>query len=57
MNRIELGALVAFAAMLGGASTFNNTVPQAAVGTVVIATIAAAIVWTAERRGVIDDGL
>jgi len=51
VNRIELGALVAFAAMLGGASTFNNTVPQAAVGTVVMATIAAAIVWTAERRG------
>jgi hypothetical protein len=51
VKRVELAALVAFAAMLGGASTFNNTVPQAAVGTVVMATTAAAIVWTAERRG------
>jgi len=51
VRRIEVGVIVAGSALVGVASTLGNTVPQAAVGMGVVASTAAAIVWTAERRG------
>jgi len=51
MKRTEVAVIVAGSALVGAASTLGNTVPQAAVGMGVMASTAAAVVWTAERRG------
>lgn len=51
VRRADVGLLVGVSALVGVASTFGNTVPQAAVGAALMAITATAIVWAAEHLG------